>query len=126
MRLFVMPSLLLLLHRINCQIWNYEQLGPDVWSDTYPLCASRSQSPINIRTTCTTYQSFPTFRFSSAYNLTYDFTLTNNGHTIVGEYNGNDSTSLLLTGGGLDGTYQFRGFHLHWGENYKSGSEHQV
>jgi len=26
----------------------------------------------------------------------------------------------------LNGIYQFVNFHLHWGENYKSGSEHQV
>ena len=100
-------------------------LGPDVWSDTYPTCAKYSQSPINIQTACTIYQSFIPFHFSSVYNLTYNFTLQNNGHTIVGSYIDNGSLPLILTDGGLNGTYHFVSFHLHWGENYKSASEHQ-
>ncbi|CAF0997586.1 unnamed protein product [Adineta steineri] len=109
-----------------CELWNYHDLGPDVWSDTYPTCAAHSQSPINIQTACTDYQSFTPFSFQSGYNLTHNFTLHNNGHTIVGRYTGNSSTTYTLTGGGLNGTYEFLQFHLHWGENYKSGSEHQV
>jgi carbonic anhydrase len=127
MQLLVVLSIsFALLHRIICETWNYGDLGPDVWSDEYPLCSGRSQSPINIRTACTTYQSFTPFQFSSTYNLTNNFTITNNGHTIVGTYNGTESSSLKLTGGSLHGTYEFVNFHLHWGENYKSGSEHQV
>jgi carbonic anhydrase len=113
-------------YQIKCETWNYADLGPDVWSDTYPACARHSQSPINIRTACTTYEPFTPFRFSSNYSLTHDFTLTNNGHSIIGRYNGSNSSRLILTGGGLDGNFQFLNFHLHWGENYKSGSEHQV
>lgn len=111
---------------MRCETWNYQDLGPDVWSDTYPSCANHSQSPINIRTACTTYRSFTPFNFTSAYNLTQNFTLLNNGHTITGTYMSNDESSLMLTGGGLNKTYHFYSFHLHWGENYKSGSEHQM
>jgi carbonic anhydrase len=127
MQLFVVISIFFILpYRIISESWNYGDLGPDVWSDTYPSCAGYSQSPINIRTACTTYQTFTPFNFSSIYNLTHNFTLTNNGHSIIGTYNGINASSLILTGGGLNGTYQFVNFHLHWGENYKSGSEHQV
>jgi carbonic anhydrase len=106
--------------------WDYGKLGPDVWNDAYPSCAGRSQSPINIRTACTTYQTFTPFYFSSAYTQTHNFMLINNGNTIIGTYNGNDLSPLKLTGGGLHGTFEFVNFHLHWGQNYKSGSEHQM
>jgi len=118
--------LLNIVHRMSCETWNYGDLGPDVWSDTYPSCAKHSQSPINIKTACTSYQSFTPFHFTSTYDLRHNFTLLNNGHTIVGRYIDNDSSPLILTGGGLNGTYYFLNFHLHWGENYKSGSEHQM
>jgi carbonic anhydrase len=127
MQSFIFITVLLsIVHRTICDSWDYHALGPDVWSDTYPSCANHSQSPINIQTACTTYQSFTPFHFTSAYDLTNNFTLVNNGHTIVGTYIGNASSALTLTGGGLNGTYNLRNFHLHWGENYKSGSEHQV
>jgi len=127
MQLFIVISIIfVLVHRIICEDWNYGDLGPDVWSDRYPLCGGRSQSPINILTACTTYQPFTPFQFSSSYNLPNNFILTNNGHTIVGRYIDNSSSPFKLTGSGLSGTYEFVNFHLHWGENYKSGSEHQV
>ena len=34
--------------------------------------------------------------------------------------------AFRLAGGGLNGTFEFVNFHLHWGENHKSGSEHEV
>jgi carbonic anhydrase len=127
MQAFISISILLtIIHLTTSNVWNYRDLGPDVWSDNYPSCAGRSQSPINIQTACTTYRSLLPFQFSLNYNLTLNFTLTNNGHTIVGTYEGNNPSSLTITGGGLNGTFQFVNFHLHWGENYKSGSEHQV
>lgn len=108
------------------QQWNYQKQGPDVWSDTYPACKGHAQSPIVIHTACTQYQPFVPFRFSSTYDATRTFTLTNDGHTITGKPKGSDSSPFKLTGGGLTGTFEFVNFHLHWGENYKSGSEHQV
>ena len=112
--------------QVNSVIWNYADQGPDVWSDGYPLCAGQSQSPINIKTACTTYRSFTPFNFSSAYNQTQNLTLTNDGHDIAGGREGDGLPPLVLTGGGLEGAYEFLDLHLHWGENYKSGSEHQV
>ena len=106
--------------------WNYDEQGPDVWSDEYPSCAGQAQSPIDIRTACTTYQSFPSFEFSTGYNEVQNFTLINNGHTISGVLSKEDLSRLTIIGGGLDGTFVFSSFHFHWGENYKSGSEHQV
>jgi len=107
--------------------WNYGQLGPDIWSDYYPLCAGKSQSPINILTACTVYKKFAPFQFTSSYDEKHYFTLKNNGHTIIATLNTDYQQSpLYLTGGGLNGTFEFVNFHLHWGENYRSGSEHQM
>ncbi|CAF4232174.1 unnamed protein product, partial [Rotaria sordida] len=127
LQFFIFISLLLIIVcPITGESWNYHDLGPDIWSETYPSCAGHSQSPINIKTACTIYRTFTSFNFSSAYNLNHNFTLLNNGHSIVGTYNGNDSSSFKLTGASLNGTFEFSSFHLHWGENSKSGSEHQV
>lgn len=107
--------------------WNYGHLGPDIWSDYYPLCAGKSQSPINILTACTTYKTYPSFEYFPTYNHRRYFTLKNNGHTVVGyPTNSHEQLPIRLKGGGLNGTFDFVNFHLHWGENYKSGSEHQM
>lgn len=106
-------------------LWNYEARGPDVWSELVPQCGGSAQSPINIRTPCLVYKTFPTFDFSESYNTTEKFLVQNNGHSItVTPFN--QSGSLVLSGGGLKGFYQFVNFHVHWGENHASGSEHQV
>jgi carbonic anhydrase len=107
--------------------WNYEGNGPDVWSEIYPACGGQLQSPINILTACTVYKNFTPFKLGSGYNENHNFTLTNNGHTIVGTFNNESKLSAFrLTGGDLNGTFEFVNFHLHWGENHKSGSEHDV
>ncbi|CAF1015927.1 unnamed protein product [Adineta ricciae] len=122
-----MSSFTILLQQSYASQWNYGDLGPDVWSDFYSICGRRAQSPINIRTPCTVFQSFKVFTFSSAYTQTRKFKLLNNGHTIVGTYiDTNRSSPYELNGGGLNGTFKLTNFHLHWGENYKSGSEHRV
>ncbi|CAF4364577.1 unnamed protein product [Rotaria sp. Silwood2] len=106
--------------------WNYADIGPDVWEDSYPICARTIQSPINILTACTVYNEFPTFQFSPDTNVTQNFTVTNNGHTITALQIDSTAFPLTLSGGGLNGTFQFVNLHFHWGENYKSGSEHQI
>jgi len=107
--------------------WNYGQLGPDIWSDYYPFCAGKSQSPINILTACTVYKNLKPFNIISSHDERHYFTLKNNGHTIIGTINQEyKQPPIQITGGGLNGTFEFVNFHLHWGENYKSGSEHQM
>ena len=108
------------------QTWNYANFGPDVWYSIIPACGGRAQSPINIQTACTTYQSIAPFQFSSDYNVPQSFNLINNGVTVSTTLTAADSSSLILSGGGLDGNFSFLEFHLHWGENYGSGSEHEV
>jgi carbonic anhydrase len=122
--LFLIPFLFIV---VSPNQWNYGQLGPDIWSDYYPLCAGQSQSPINILTACTIYQEFPSFEFIAIDNEKHSMILNNNGNAIVGIMNEEwKQTPIRLTGGGLNGTFDFVNFHLHWGENYKSGSEHRM
>lgn len=112
---------------IGANQWNYGQLGPDIWSDHYPQCAGKSQSPINILTACTIPRKFTPFQFTSSEGEKHHFTLKNNGHTIIATINSEYRQSpVSFTGGGLNGTFEFVNFHLHWGENYRSGSEHQM
>ncbi len=54
MRSIDIALLLILIHPTTGQDWNYGDVGPDVWSDIYATCAGQFQSPINIRTACTT------------------------------------------------------------------------
>lgn len=106
--------------------WNYEDLGPDVWPDLFPNCGKKSQSPINIKTACTTYKEFAPFQFSSAYSVSQDFRITNDGHTVNGVQVDPTIFPLILSGGGLTENFTFVNFHLHWGENYGTGGEHQL
>lgn len=123
----VLCFMLIIAGCVQCNDWDYHERGPDVWSEMYPECAGQSQSPINILTACTIYKDFPPFSLSANFNSTLNFTLTNTGNTITGALNpDHNSAPMELVGGGLDGKFQFFNFHFHWGENHKSGSEHQV
>ncbi|CAF1325685.1 unnamed protein product [Rotaria sp. Silwood1] len=120
--LYVLP--LVLVNTINSANWDYGKHGPDVWKEISSTCAGNNQSPINIQTACTTHQTFDPFHFTSIHYQQIKFKLTNNGHTINAVPN--SPTTISLTGGNLKGTYVFESFHIHWGPNHNSGSEHQV
>lgn len=106
--------------------WNYRGEGPDVWPELDPGCAGKFQSPINIKTSCTIPRSFTPFRLSPGYNVTQDFLFLNTGHGIRAVPLNASVYPLTVSGGGLNGTYWLANFHMHWGENYNSGSEHQM
>ncbi|CAM4827616.1 unnamed protein product, partial [Rotaria magnacalcarata] len=121
------PFFFLVIHAAHEHDWDYGENGPDVWYERYPKCAGQLQSPINILTACTTHKNFTPFTFGAGYNKEHNFTIKNNGHTIIGTFNNEASLSALrFTGGDIKGTFEFVNFHLHWGENHRSGSEHEV
>jgi len=109
--------------------WDYSdgEYGPDNWKNYFPLCGGDTQSPIDIEILSAhdDYQFTP-FQFSPGYDSEQTFTLTNNGHSIQAVQTNNNGPSLQLTGGDLNGEYEFVNFHLHWGENDSPGSEHLV
>lgn len=107
--------------------WNYADKGPEIWEEIQGECGKDSQSPIDIRTACATYRSFAKFQLSPGYSQLINFTLINDGWTIdVNPPVHQNSPSLALSGGGLNGTFQFINLHLHWGENRRAGSEHRM
>ena len=54
-------------------------------------------------------------------------TATNNGHTYSATFNGfNDRNTPEISQGGLPGTFALAGFHFHWGDTSRLGSEHYV
>ena len=108
----------------QCGHWDYGEEGPDVWREACPDCGGKRQSPINIRTACTIQDDFNDFYFSPAHMNSIRFTLMNNGHTIRATTE--QAQPLTIRGGNLDGTFVFDSFHLHWGPNHNTGSEHQV
>jgi carbonic anhydrase len=105
--------------------WNYGEYGPDVWSEIDPSfkCNGHNQSPINIRTACAIKKAFTPLSLTEAHTSPLKFTLTNNGHTIEAK---TSASNLSVTGGDLNGKFTFSSFHIHWGTNARSGSEHQM
>jgi len=105
--------------------WGYTaENGPAVWPEHFPLCAGRSQSPIDL----------PDLPETSAgrrkpFKLTYSWLLTaqnldikNNGHTVQI----NLPRGVKAAGGGLPATYEVAQFHFHWGSSISTGSEHTI
>lgn len=122
----ILKSFLIQLFLVNGAEWDYGKHGPDVWKEIASECGGSRQSPIDIRTLCSIFRSFTPFELSTTYNSRQNFKLVNNGHGITATQSSPSSYPLTLTGGGLDGVYQFVNFHLHWGYNHGAGSEHEV
>ena len=81
------------------------------------------QSPINIESAKAVYdEALVEFELKNYdKKLTRDFTVANNGHGMVVSLGGGD---YFVSGGGLPGSYKTVQFHLHWGPDEKTGSEH--
>jgi len=107
--------------------WSYDPNaadGPNRWGG---LCDGQKQSPIDIVTSATKYDS----GLGAQWNLVnYDNNPGGNfkgsnagGHTLKVSF---DANYYNVSGGGLPGTYTTVQFHLHWGSMSTNGSEHTV
>ena len=104
--------------------WGYSgKKGPANWEAT---CATgKSQSPINLEN-----QVFDKslvldpFSFENYQTLLVGAKLNNNGHTV--QLNAPSNFVAQISGGGLNGTYQFAQLHFHWGDTKEQGSEHTM
>ncbi|CAF3375701.1 unnamed protein product [Rotaria sp. Silwood2] len=107
--------------------WDYDD--PSKWSEQYPAAKGHCQSPINIKFGETVKQEYPSFTFSPKYKDRLLFTLRNTSKkltvTLAKKQHNKNQTDLWVTGGGLNGTFHFVNFHLHWGNNDRHGSEHE-
>lgn len=55
------------------------------------------------------------------------FTLTHSGQQVAATLTDKQHASeIWFTGSGLGGRFHFINFHLHWGENNRHGSEHEI
>jgi len=108
--------------------WSYDDWS--VWHEHFPAAAGLSQSPIDIQIKQTEHKWFPLFEFSPDYMQPVRLTLTNSGHQVAAtleKTSGNThEIDLHVHGGGLDGVFHFVNFHLHWGQNDRHGSEHEI
>ncbi|XP_021345355.1 carbonic anhydrase 2-like isoform X2 [Mizuhopecten yessoensis] len=106
--------------------WDYGgDIGPDHWYKTYPQCAGDNQSPVSIDTTLVVYDEALKGLQLDGYNSVsaVNMSLTNNGHTVQVDLQGQ---SLTIQGGALPGVYKAAQFHFHWGAENKRGSEHNL
>jgi carbonic anhydrase len=108
--------------------WSYD--NPSEWQKHFPSAAGSCQSPIDIHTNQTVPHFYSSFLFSTKYNSNELFKLTNNGHqvtaTLADHTYGQSERDLWFTGSDLPGKFYFVNFHLHWGQNDRHGSEHEI
>ncbi|XP_049946218.1 carbonic anhydrase 2-like [Schistocerca serialis cubense] len=125
------PALLVLLYvtRGNAEArpegFAYEgRLGPSHWSEEFQSCAGKYQSPIDIEEHLVTQVRLPALRFRGFRTPPATATATNNGHTVLVQFN--TSEPAVLSGGPLRGDYEFAQLHFHWGVNDSVGSEDTI
>ncbi|XP_046449504.1 putative carbonic anhydrase 3 [Daphnia pulex] len=97
---------------------------PNKWKEHNSLCAGEHQSPINIDTRKSKTAKFPPFRFHN-YAKGLPENLENNGHTVQLTIDNLIKDLPTISGGGLEGPYEFAQMHFHWGED-EFGSEHKI
>ncbi|XP_044065111.1 carbonic anhydrase 14 isoform X2 [Siniperca chuatsi] len=105
--------------------WSYSGLvGQSEWSQYFPDCSGTSQSPVDVLTTQTKYDTslIPLTPLGYSQHGNKPFTMYNNGHTAVIELP--DWMGL----GGLPWLFTAVQMHLHWGSGGPShgGSEHTI
>lgn len=109
------------------QHWDYEREGPDAWPHLYDTCEGEAQSPIDVRTSHTKYDSHLPPLLLNGYTTnmsSFVWNLTHNGHSIIAYPP--PLARLSISGGGLPDTYYLSQFHFHWGFNAYQGSEHTI
>ncbi|XP_063330472.1 carbonic anhydrase 7 isoform X2 [Pelmatolapia mariae] len=105
--------------------WGYgKEDGPSSWYKNYPVAEGNRQSPIDI-----VPNEASRDRDLGPIMINYDhctsINISNNGHSVVVEFNDSDDRSVIK-GGPLDNPYRLKQFHFHWGGKGHEGSEHTV
>ncbi|XP_065187819.1 carbonic anhydrase 1-like [Sycon ciliatum] len=112
------------------QTWSYissSNIGPASWGTLsgFETCGTGTeQSPINIPTASTDYQSYPPLNVTDSSSSAY-FHFENNGAAAEADPEG--TTVVYLTGGPLGSErYRIQNFHIHFGNSTFAASEHAV
>lgn len=111
----------------GCQVcWSQDfgyngEKGPSHWGEQYNECTGKHQSPINIDLLSVKRVVLPSLKMTG-FDVPPDrTTLKNNGHTVMITIE--SQIKPTISGGPLDGDYEFAQFHFHWGDNDTFGSE---
>lgn len=106
--------------------WSYSgTTGPSEWPTSYPNCGGQRQSPIDIDSASASYADGLGLDFTN-YDQpsTGEFTVTNNGHSVV--VNVPTGSGISILHGLLPYNYTLEQFHFHWGSDVTKGSEHAI
>lgn len=105
--------------------WGYtKENGPSTWPHVAPAARGLHQSPIDIRTEETMFDShLQTKPLKIQYVPANSKTLINNGHSVQVVIDGEGS---LLEGGPYPHHYRVEQFHFHWGKTSQVGAEHLI
>ncbi|XP_042595186.1 carbonic anhydrase 4b [Cyprinus carpio] len=106
--------------QVSCN--NQSCIGPDDWALVATDCGNTKQSPINIVTKKTVFDSLLSPVQFKGYQDTITTVITNNGHTV--QVNLPDRATI--SGASLEANYKAQQLHLHWGKNGGPGSEHTI
>uniref|UniRef100_A0A1E1WVQ2 Carbonic anhydrase n=1 Tax=Tityus obscurus TaxID=1221240 RepID=A0A1E1WVQ2_TITOB len=105
-------------------IWNYEgPNGVEFWSDLSENCGGSNQSPVNVICNDVVKTEMECFNFTDYKKRVPTVDIINlNGRTV--EVIPNEK--IKLSGGGLNGNFELKQFHCHWGKDNDEGSEHTI
>ncbi|KAK3588834.1 hypothetical protein CHS0354_035975 [Potamilus streckersoni] len=99
--------------------------SPNFWYKEFPDCGKKRQSPININSNLAEeaghLRHFDIGDYLESGTIN-NMTVWNNGWTVTVQVESN----IKIKGGGLEGIYSLRHFHLHWGFQNARGSEHSL
>ncbi|XP_049271034.1 uncharacterized protein LOC119391092 [Rhipicephalus sanguineus] len=120
--------ILILLAACRCEDeWTYGEgvaQWPNLDLDVENQCGGYYQSPINIVTRRTIYDTYLDINYYGYLDPSRNVSIVHDGNTVkVSSSKGND---VVNAGVDLNGWYKFEQLHFHWGSNSSLGSEHRI
>ncbi|KAJ8675211.1 hypothetical protein QAD02_010997 [Eretmocerus hayati] len=110
---------------VSDKSYDYGRIDED-WAKKYPSCGGTRQSPVNIDLqNLNAFKSgLPPIRHNGYDSMPKRMSIINNGYTVqlTGEWQERDKPTI--SGGPLNGSYEFAQLHFHWSMNNSMGSEH--
>jgi len=105
--------------------WGYCKCnGPSTWGQVAPDANGKRQSPIDIKPKDAVFsEALANDPLVYKYDASKSDKLINTGHSAQVTYNAGGSS---LWGGPLGYKYEVAQFHLHWGKQNDTGSEHRI
>ncbi|KAM7533744.1 hypothetical protein Aperf_G00000117761 [Anoplocephala perfoliata] len=113
-----------------CDQWSYTSANSSAekWGRVVSkMCDGVKQSPIPLNYGSSFYDANLkpiTFYQEGDFRASEQFTMTNNGHTLMVSFP--SCKYFLQLNGRIDGEFCIEQFHFHWGENSSVGSEHSI